>query len=90
MNNIFNTKKQGVVRTIIFKKGKVFEAVCLDFDLIEEAKTLVEAKNQIKEAVVGYVQNVCKNNLSDELLNRHADKKYWDRSILKVWEKIAF
>jgi hypothetical protein len=78
MNKIINTKKSGMARAIIFKSGKVFKAVCLDFDLIEEAKTMTDAENLIKEAVVGYIKNVCKNNLSDELLNRPAKKKYWD------------
>jgi hypothetical protein len=78
MNKTFNTKKTGTARAIIFKSGKQFRAVCLDFDIIEEAETMVEAEKQIKEAVVGYIKNICKNNLSDELLNRPAEKKYWD------------
>lgn len=72
-----NTKKSGLARIIIFPEKKQFVAVCLDFDLIEEAKTREEAEEQIKEAVVGYIQNVCKNNMEDKLLNRHAPKKYW-------------
>jgi hypothetical protein len=78
MNNIFNTKKGGVVRTIIFKNGRSFKAVCLDFDIIEEAKTSREAEKQIKEAIIGYIKNIYKNKLDDALLNRPAEKKYWD------------
>lgn len=78
MNKNINTKKGGIARTIIFKSGKLFKAVCLDFDIIEEANTRSEVEIQIKEAVIGYIENVCKNNLDDSLLNRHADKKYWD------------
>lgn len=78
MNKIHNTKKLGMARTIIFPRGKKFLAVCLDFDIIEEAKTRQEVETNIKEAITGYIENICKNNLSDNLLNRHADKKYWD------------
>ena len=76
-----NTKKRGVARIIIFPFSEGFKAVCLDFDLIEEAKTFQEVEGQIRESVEGYVENVCKNNLSDELLNRPAEKKYWDMLI---------
>ena len=62
-----NTKKRGVAKTIIFKNGRLFKAVCLDFDLIEEAKTREEVEKQIREAVNGYIKNVCKNNLDDAL-----------------------
>ena len=73
-----NTKKSGVVRTIIFPIRGGYRAVCLDFDIIEEAGTRVEVEEQIKEAITGYVANICKNKLDDSLLNRHADKRYWD------------
>ena len=76
---ITNTKRSGIARTIIFKIGKKFKAVCLDFDIIEEADTREVAELQIKEAIIGYIENVCKNKLDDKLLNRHAEKKYWER-----------
>ncbi len=74
-----NCKKMGLARVIIFPVKNKFRAVCLDFDIVEDADTLVEADKQIKEAITGYIINVCKNNLDDALLNRHADKKYWDK-----------
>jgi len=66
-----------MARTIIFPRGKRFIAVCLDFDIIEEATTREKVETSIKEAIRGYIENICKNNLSDKLLNRHADEKYW-------------
>lgn len=72
-----NTKRQGVARIIIFPFSKGFKAVCLDFDLIEEAKTREEVEKEIRLSVMAYVENICRNNLSDDLLNRHADPKYW-------------
>ena len=79
MHTNYNTKKSGVAKTIIFKSGRLYKAVCLDFDIIEEADSREDVEKQIKEAVVGYIKNVCKNNLNDELLNRHAAKRYWDK-----------
>ena len=75
---MFNTKKAGTARAIIFQSGKSFKAVCLDFDIIEEASTMEKAEKKIREAVVGYIKNICKNNLDDSFLNRHAEKRYWE------------
>jgi len=72
-----NTKKSGFARTIIFPSKGGYTAVCLDFNIIEEGEDREELEKSIKEAVVGYIENACKNNLDDNLLNRHADKKYW-------------
>jgi predicted RNase H-like HicB family nuclease len=72
-----NTKKYGHARAIIFPCKGGFRAVCLDFDIIEDCKTREDAEAMIKEAMTGYIKNVCKNNLDDSLLNRSADKKYW-------------
>ena len=73
-----NTKKGGVARSMIFKYGKTYRAVCLDFDLVYDCESFKEAERIIKESVISYIKNVHKNNLDDSLLNRHADKKYWD------------
>jgi hypothetical protein len=72
-----NTKKHGIARTMIFPCKGGYRAVCLDFDIIEEGEKREELEESIREAVVGYIENVCRNNLNDELLNRHADKRYW-------------
>ncbi|MCK9446240.1 type II toxin-antitoxin system HicB family antitoxin [bacterium] len=75
--NKANTKNSGIARTIIFPYKKGFLAVCLDFDIIEEGETREILEGSIREAVVGYIECVRKCNLSDKLLNRHADKRYW-------------
>ena len=51
---------EGMVAQIGFPSGKNYKAVCLDFDIIEESKTREEVEKQIKEAIVGYIKNVCK------------------------------
>ena len=75
-NNI-NTKNFGLARAIIFPNKGGYKAVCLDFDIIEECKTRKEVEAAIKEAMIGYIKNICKNKLDDSLLNRPAAKKYW-------------
>ena len=82
-----NTKKFGIARILIIPQTNKFEAVCLDFDLIEEARTLREAKKQIEAAVRGYVVNICKNDLDNSLLNRPAAKKYW--KMFEQYQKFA-
>ncbi len=76
-NNKLNTKNFGIAKIIIFPYKKGYRAVCLNFDLIEDAKTIKEVKKQIEESVMGYIENICKNKLDNQLLNRHADEKYW-------------
>lgn len=73
-----NTKKRGLARVIILPFSKGYKAVCLDFDLIEEAETFEEVNRQIRESVTGYIENVFRNNLPDELLNRPAEARYWE------------
>ena len=72
-----NKKTQGLARILIYRSGKKYIGVCLDFDIVEEANTKEEAVSQIKEATRGYVINVLKNNLDDDLLNRPAAENYW-------------
>jgi len=75
--NKANTKSSGIARVIVFPCKKGFLAVCLDFDIIEEGEVKEDLEKSIKEAVIGYIECVRKCNLNDELLNRHADKRYW-------------
>jgi hypothetical protein len=78
MNKSLKNKKElGMARILIYPEKDGYIGVCLDLDIIEEAKTKKEVTEQIKEATEGYIINVCKNNLDDSLLNRPAPEKYW-------------
>ncbi len=72
-----NKKEYGIARILIYPEKDKYIGVCLDFDIIEEADNKKEVIKQIEEATRGYIKNICKNNLSDELLNRPAPEKYW-------------
>lgn len=73
-----NTYRSGTVTFIIFKKGNKFTAVCLEFDLTAEGKTFKEAKELIEDYAQLWYQNAVKNKLPEEVLNRPAERKYWD------------
>jgi predicted RNase H-like HicB family nuclease len=72
-----NTLSKGLARTIIFPCREGFRAVCLDFDLVEEGEDREYLEKSIREGVIGHIEVIHKCNLGDQLLNRHADKRYW-------------
>ncbi len=74
-----NTKKLGQATVFIYPEGKKFVGVCLEFGIIEEHENLDVLRHNIREAVVGYVEAIAKNNLSEDLLNRSAPKVYWSK-----------
>jgi|GEM_PF-1678185 len=73
-----NTKKQGQLRFIIYRKkqDKHFTGVCLDLDIVEQNKDPEILRKNLEEAAKGYIEAVSKCNLSDELLNKKVPKKY--------------
>lgn len=73
-----NTYKKGAVTYLIFKEGNKFVGVCLEFNLEVEANTPQETKERIEDYSKAWLENVVKNKLSEELLNKPAPKKYWN------------
>jgi hypothetical protein len=71
-------KRTFVARQIAYKKGSKFLAVCLDFDLIAEGKTMGEAIDRLRDAILGYLVMSIKDNEKDEEIYRKAPKKYFD------------
>lgn len=47
---------------IIEKSDDLYTAICLELDIATEGDTLKEAKNNLKEAVEGYLESVAKDN----------------------------
>lgn len=74
-----NTKKNGEITIFTYKEGHQYICVCLELDIVKEGNDLESLKSEMLESAVGHVAAVCKDNLSDDLLNRHAPKEYWDR-----------
>lgn len=74
-----NTKKSGLIEILVYKEKDVFVGVCLTFDILEEGKDPLMLIKSIKEAAQLHLETVIKNNMSDDLLNRYAPKKYWEK-----------
>lgn len=72
-----NTYDEGKVTLFVYEEKKKFVGVCLEFDLVVEADTLSEAKEQIVDYVQAWHKNAVEYKLPEEVLNRPADKKYW-------------
>ena len=92
MNLLFNnTKEKGFMTRIVFKENEYFVGVCLEFDLEIEGKSLEETEEKLSDYSRAWLYNVQKNNLSDELLNRPAPKKYWEvyLRIVKAQKELA-
>jgi predicted RNase H-like HicB family nuclease len=76
-----NTKEKGSLRFLICKEGNEYVAVCLELNLIEYGKDPEILINSIEEAAQSYIEAVKNKNLSDDLLNQPAPKKYE-----KIWK----
>ena len=76
--NLNNTKKQGIARIFIYQEKKKYIGVNLDFYLVEECDTKERVRETIINSSIDYLRTVIKNELSDNLLNRHAPEKYWE------------
>jgi len=78
MQRPLNTKNKGTIEFLVYKEGKTFVGVCLTFDIVEEGSDSERLMESIQEAAQGHLEVVRKNNMSDDLLNRHAPKEYWN------------
>ena len=74
-----NTKKKGTFRMVVLpssNSGFKYVAACIDFAIVRESDNVLELVNEVRNASINYLNNVCKNNLSDKLLNQTLPKKY--------------
>lgn len=83
-----NTKEKGKFTFLAYQeKPNYYIGVCLEFNLLVEAKTFNKAMQKIKETAWFYLENVIKNKLPDYLLNEPASSKYW-KKFLELMKKI--
>jgi len=78
-----NTYDSGKLTFIMFKEGNKYTAVCLEFDLLTQAKNPKAAEERISDYAKAWLTNVKKNKLSEKLLNQPAPQKYW-----KIYQKM--
>lgn len=74
-----NSKDLGTVTIFTYQQGKKFISVCLELDIVKKGSDKEEINREISESIVGYVKTIVKEGLGDQLLNRPAEKKYWDK-----------
>lgn len=73
----YNTKERGVIEYIVYKEGNSYIGVCLSFDIIEEGDDPNKLMLSIQESAELHLKVVRDRRMTDELLNRHAEEKYW-------------
>jgi hypothetical protein len=77
-----NTKQNGSVRTIIFKEGRTWYGVALEFNIVESGDNPKEVALSLNEAITGYIESVDKSGLSNSVLNQKTDPEYE-----KLWKE---
>lgn len=65
-------------RIIAYKKGDLYIAVSLEFDLLAEGNSIIQAIERLRDATIGYLKMCCKDNELDSEIYRKAQKKYQD------------
>jgi len=75
-----NIKKAGRVEFVVYYDfaDKHFIGVCLTFNIVIEGNDPVVLEQELRKSAELHIQTVKEQDLSDELLNRPAPKKYWD------------
>jgi hypothetical protein len=74
-----NTYKKGSLNFFIYNEKDYFVGVCLELDIVVEAETIQETKQELCDEVYSYVTSIINKKLSEDLLNRPAPKEYWDK-----------
>jgi hypothetical protein len=73
-----NTKKGGQLNffTYFDKSENAFVGVCIELAIIKESVNEAKLKRDLVSAAAGYVENVCKHGLSEDLLNQEPPEEY--------------
>lgn len=71
-----NTLQKGSVRSIIFREGKTWFGVALEFNIVETGDDAREVMILLEEAVRGYLASARKGKLSSVILNQKSDIEY--------------
>lgn len=89
IKRIWNTKEKGTMEFIFFEEEGKYIGVCLSFDIVEEGKDLSKLIQSVEDAAKLHLRTVIKKDLSDDLLNRYAPEKYWEKyfETLKALER---
>lgn len=78
-----NTLQKGSVRYVVFKEKDAFFGVALEFNVIVEAASQIEAIVLLNEAIQGYLESSRKFKLRSHVLNQAIDAEYE-----QMWQKV--
>lgn len=62
---------------LIKKEGKLYSALCLEFDVASQGRNVEEAKKNIREAVEFYIEDMVKHGTKEPFFKHRAPYKYW-------------
>jgi len=77
-----NTLQKGSVRYVVFKEKDTFFAVALEFNVVVEGASQIEAIVLLNEAIAGYLGSARKFKLRPHVLNQTVDAEYE-----KMWQE---
>jgi hypothetical protein len=83
MGTFKNTAQKGSVRTIIFREGRTWYGVALEFNIVESGNDPRNVSASLLEAITGYIESVKKAKERPFALNQKPDKEYE-----KLWGKL--
>jgi hypothetical protein len=73
-----NTVEKGMFRYVVYRQGKTWYAVALEFNLVVSGKDQKAALIELITATGGYVKAVKKSNSRPFALNQKIDREYLD------------
>lgn len=73
---MYNTTHKGSVRIIVFREGKTWNGIALEFNIVETGDNPQIVLFNIMEAVRGYVNSCKKANIRFHVLNQNTDVEY--------------
>lgn len=76
MKAFTNTLQKGSVRYVVFKEQDTFFGVALEFNVVVEASSQIEAIVLLNEAIRGYLESARKSKLRPRVLNQVVDTEY--------------
>lgn len=82
MKKFKNTLQKGSVRYLVFKDEDIFFGIALEFNVLVEAATQIEALVLLNEATQGYLESARKIKLRPYVLNQKPDPEYE-----KMWQE---
>lgn len=71
-----NSLQNGTVRTLIFKEGKEWFGVALEFNIVETGSDPREVMMLLDEAIRGYIASARKAKLSANVLDQKPSPEY--------------